>query len=61
MLGASNRSVKPVKPQELMFPALIDRIAELYPRDQSYYERAVQMWDGVDIASACALDVPRLY
>ena len=60
-LGARNRSQKPIEPTELMLPAMIERIAELYPRDQRHYDRAIRMWDRVDLATATNADVPRLY
>ncbi len=60
-LQGRNQSVKPVDPQELIIPALIDRIAEIYPRDQMLYEQAVDLWRGIDPLTATALDVPRLF
>ena len=60
-LGARNRSQKPIEPTELMLPAMIERIAELCPRDQRHYDRAIRMWDRVDLATATNADVPRLY
>lgn len=59
-LGARNRSPKPIEPQELMLPALIERIGEIYARDQMYYDRAVAGWAQVDMVSAKTTDVPRL-
>jgi hypothetical protein len=59
-LGGRNRSPKPIEPSELMLPALIERIGEIYPRDQMYYDRAVEKWAQVDMASAKATDVTRL-
>jgi hypothetical protein len=60
-MKGQNKSPKLVNPQELMLPALIERIAEIYPRDQLHYDRAVTMWDGIDVGTATSVDVPRLY
>jgi len=56
-----NASKKLVNPADLMSEALIDRVAEVYPRDQEMYDRAVAIWAGIDVKTATAKDIPRLF
>jgi hypothetical protein len=60
-LNARNVSTKVVKPADMMTQTLIDRVGEVYPRDQRLYDRAVKAWSSVDMEVACANDVPRLF
>jgi len=56
-----NESKKPVNPADLISDALIDRVAEVYPRDQEMYDRAVAIWAGIDVKTATTKDIPRLF
>lgn len=60
-MKGKNKSAKLIDPKELMLPALIERIAEIYPRDQLHYDRAVSLWDGIEVKTATSADVPRLF
>ena len=60
-MNARNVSKKLVKPADMMTQALIDRVGEVYPRDQMLYDRARTRWLSVDVTTACGNDVPRLF
>jgi hypothetical protein len=60
-MNARNVSNKVVKPADMMTQTLIDRVGEVYLRDQLHFDRAVALWDGVDVEAATAVTVPRLF